>query len=240
MSKIVTLTNPNDIKVVNGWLAETRLRSLRTILFGSAAMVAAAGLGIAGCIWAWGQRGPSPEQLAAALAKMPPLTVKGTVGIDPKAEVALRDGGEVSLKDGAQVALRSGGEVSLAKGGKVAVEGAVGVDPNAKIGVTGALPLPTVNNQPAMTVDGDAIKREVTVFSSVTYLDGQVETGWIYPGGSAKAPKSQYCYYMSPNPDGSSYKVDIAREGQPIAAARPLVNDFDGAVDRCVWWKQGA
>jgi hypothetical protein len=240
MSKIVTLTNPNDIKVVNGWLVETRLRSLRAILFGSAAIVAAAGLGIAGCIWAWAQRGPSPEQLAAALARMPPLTVNGTVGIDPKAEVALRDGGEVSLKNGAQVALQSGGAVTLAKGGKVAVEGTVGVDPNAKIGVTAPLSLPTVDNQPTKTDDGELIRREVTVFSQVDYLDGQVETGWRYPSGSARTPEAQYCYYTRPNPDGSSYRVDIAREGQPIAAARALVSDFDSAVDRCIWWRQGA
>jgi hypothetical protein len=240
MSKIVTLTNPNDIKVVDGWLAETRMRSLRAVLFGSAAIVAAAGLGIAACIWAWGQRGPSPEQLAAALSRMPPLTVKGTVGIDPKSEIALRGGGEVSLKDGGQVVLKSGAEVALAKGSKVAVEGAVGVDPNAKIGVTGALPLPTVNTQPTRTVDGEIITREVTVFSSVKFADGEIVTGWTFPNGSAKVPQHQYCYYLRPNPDGSDYRVHIAVDREPTGTSRALVSDFDAAVGRCDWWKSGA
>jgi hypothetical protein len=34
--------------------------------------------------------------------------------------------------------------------------------------------------------------------------------------------------------------VDIAFNGEPNAAARALVNDFNGAVDRCVWWKPDA
>jgi hypothetical protein len=55
--------------------------------------------------------------------------------------------------------------VTFAKGGKVAVEGTVGVDPNAKIGVTAPLSLPAVDNQPTKTDDGELIKREDSFFA---------------------------------------------------------------------------
>jgi hypothetical protein len=78
------------------------------------------------------------------------------------------------------------------------------------------------------------------VFSTVGYGDGEIDTGWTYADGSAKTPIKQFCYYTRRNPDGSSYKVDIAVNREPNAAARGLVSDFDGAVNRCVWWKPGA
>src|SRR4029434_4235959 len=67
-----------------------RAQTLRNILFVSAAVVGAVGLGIAATVWAYGQ-GPSPEELAAVLAKLPPLKV---------APVQIADGSEVTLKEG--------------------------------------------------------------------------------------------------------------------------------------------
>src|SRR3954462_14936354 len=110
MTKLVNLNHSSELKVVNGWLAETRIRATRNILLGSAAIVAAAGLGIAATVWAWGQHGPSAEERAAdlklALADMPPLKVE----LPP-----------VKLADGAQVALEKGGEVKLAEPAEVTI-----------------------------------------------------------------------------------------------------------------------
>ena len=43
----IQLTDPTELKVVTGWLQESRIRMVRNVLFGSAAIVGAAGLGIA-------------------------------------------------------------------------------------------------------------------------------------------------------------------------------------------------
>jgi hypothetical protein len=57
---------------------------------------------------------------------------------------------------------------------------------------------------------GDVISREVTVFSHVRHGLGTVVTGWNYKDGSGGMPVSQFCYYTSDNPDGSSKRVDLA------------------------------
>ena len=63
---------------------------VRNVLFGSAAIVGAAGLGIAGTVWAAGQHGPTVEEraadLKAALAELPPLK------LDPVANRAWCEG----------------------------------------------------------------------------------------------------------------------------------------------------
>src|SRR5262249_44807792 len=57
------------------------------------------------------------------------------------------------------------------------------------------------------TSTGDIIKHEVTVFWTVKHIEGDVVTGWIYPNGRGGVPTLEYCYYTSPNLDGSSKKV---------------------------------
>ena len=44
------------------------------------------------------------------------------------------------------------------------------------------------------TPEGDVIRREVTVFSTVKHATGHVTTGWSYRDGTGGVPVRQYCY----------------------------------------------
>ena len=80
-------------------------------------------LGAAAMIFAWGQRGPSPEELAKALEQMPTLKVE-PLRLDPNANnVELADGAEVTLKDGGEVTLKEGATVALEEGATVELDG---------------------------------------------------------------------------------------------------------------------
>jgi hypothetical protein len=83
----------------------------------------------------------------------------------------------------------------------------------------------------------DAIKREVTVFSSVRHGLGNVVTGWNYRDGTGGSPVGQYCYYIAANVDHTNTKVDIASNGIPAPnVSEALVPDLKGAMTKCQWW----
>jgi hypothetical protein len=89
----------------------------------------------------------------------------------------------------------------------------------------------------AKTAGGDVISREVTVFSNVNHGPGLVVTGWSYKDGSGREPVRQYCYYLTPKPDGSSTRVDIGSNGASASnIAAGLVPDLEGALTKCQWW----
>jgi hypothetical protein len=90
----------------------------------------------------------------------------------------------------------------------------------------------------AKTAGGDVISREVTVFSNVNHGPGLVVTGWSYKDGSGREPVRQYCYYLTPKPDGSSTRVDIGSNGVRASnIAAGLVPDLEGALAKCQWWQ---
>lgn len=83
---------------------------------------------------------------------------------------------------------------------------------------------------------GDVIRREVTVFFQVKHGSGDVVTGWNYKDGAGGTPVGRYCYYMAPNVDQSSTKVDIASNGLRLPRVNPsLVPDLEGALSKCQW-----
>jgi hypothetical protein len=87
--------------------------------------------------------------------------------------------------------------------------------------------------------EANAIKREVTVFWSVTHGLGEVVTGWKYADGRGGNPVHQYCYYSAPNADHSSRRVDIASNRIPSPNINGgLVPDLEGALAKCQW-RQG-
>ena len=82
----------------------------------------------------------------------------------------------------------------------------------------------------------NAIKREVTVFWSVTHGLGEVVTGWKYADGRGGNLVHQYCYYSAPNADHSSRRVDIASNRIPSSNINGgLVPDLEGALAKCQW-----
>ena len=100
---------------------------------------------------------------------MPPLNV--TVTLDPDSRVVkLAEGGTVRLTDSSTVRLADG-EVRLEQ--------------------PSVMPRAAVNNGS----HDPAIQTSVTVFKTVKYGAGYVETGWKFANGAAKTPDSQYCHY---------------------------------------------
>jgi len=84
--------------------------------------------------------------------------------------------------------------------------------------------------------EANAIKREVTVFWSVTHGLGEVVTGWKYADGRGGNPVHQYCYYSAPDADHSSRRVDIASNRIPSPNINDgLVPDLEGALAKCQW-----
>jgi len=99
-----------------------------------------------------------------------------------------------------------------------------------------AAPLSGSTGSENKTPEGDVIRREVTVFSSVKHTAGHVTTGWNFRDGSGGVPVSQYCYYSAPNFDNSSTKIDIAVNGARVPAAR-VVPQLEEALTKCQWWQ---
>ncbi len=94
------------------------------------------------------------------------------------------------------------------------------------------------NDANTKSTGGDLLRREVTVFWSVTHAQGNVTTGWNYKDGSGGVPMTQYCYYAFLNIDGSTTKVDIASNGSPASQINAsLIPDLQGALKKCQWWR---
>jgi hypothetical protein len=88
------------------------------------------------------------------------------------------------------------------------------------------------------TPEGDLIRREVTVFSTVQHGAGSVTTGWNYRDGSGGVPVRQYCYYSAPNIDYSITRIDIASDGARLLnASLSFVPELEGALAKCQWWQ---
>jgi hypothetical protein len=97
---------------------------------------------------------------------------------------------------------------------------------------------PTNELLPLHSSGGDVIRREVTVFATVSHGPGSVVTGWNYKDGSGGVPVRQFCYYTSPSGDQSSMRVDLAFDGIPkTPIGVDLVPDIDIAISRCQWWR---
>jgi hypothetical protein len=212
MNEITTL-NPDDARLTRQLVFESPAATsahestrIRNICYGSGVVVAAVGISLAALVWAWNQH-TDPEMLKAALADLPPIQVETTV---KSGEVTLKDGGVVAMRDGvvvmkesAAVGIDPAASVALADGSKVLVDGTVSLEPGATVAFSGDVtqpvaPRPDIAAQPTRTEDGEAIKREVTVFSSVPFADGSVHTGWNYANGKAKVPNNQFCYFTHP------------------------------------------
>ena len=214
----------NDLSLARNLAQESAnrasyLRSLttRNVLFGSATVAAGAGLGLAAMIWAWNQ-GVDPDALKQALADLPPIKVETSGQVTMKDGVVAMKDGTVSLEDGAVVGIDPEATVALADGGKVSVDGTVALEPGATVAVSGGIggtsARPDVSSQPAKTEDGKAIMRSVTVFSTIDVGRDQIVTGWRYPNGKASSPSSQYCYYATPNADGTLKQIIVGRRRQ--------------------------
>lgn len=226
--RTVDLSNPNELRVITGWLQETRIRMVRNVLFGSAAVIGALGLGVAASIWALDQHGTSPEERAAdlktALAELAPLKVE-PVKLAADASVRLTQGGIVSLDRNAKVELAQPAEVRLADPARVTLDAS---------GFTLPPAASSASTAPTKTLDGEAIKTSVTMFQSVDFEGGEVATGWVFPSGKATTPTRQYCYLKRPDAGSRGDRESVTYLAYD---RKPTGNGTSEMVSRCVWWK---
>ena len=146
-------------------------------------------------------------------------TINGKVALDPKSELQLAPGQVIKLADGSTVKL----------------------DPNASVRVVGDVTMPrpsTYQLQPDV-MSGDQLPfTSYTIFRSVNFGSGRVETGWNFDLSDTTRPKIQYCSYIQSIAKGAQVKDVIAINGvprRPSGTTRAQFN-FDGAVSNCVWF----
>jgi hypothetical protein len=81
------------------------------------------------------------------------------------------------------------------------------------------------------------IRREVTVFTFVRHATGSVVTGWSYKDGAAGKPIRQFCYFSSPNSDGTKTWVDLAIDRKKLPSINEaVVPNVEDAVSKCQWF----
>lgn len=100
------------------------------------------------------------------------------------------------------------------------------------------LELPALKSPESGTTSRDeVIRQEVIVFSTVSHASGAVVTGWKFPDGSGGVPSGQFCYFIAPNPDRSSTRVDIAVDTKPVPVEIVAkVPEIAKALEKCQWW----
>jgi hypothetical protein len=81
-----------------------------------------------------------------------------------------------------------------------------------------------------------------TIFKSVPFEKGVVQTGWKFLTGAQRSPTTQYCYYQEAgdNPD-VSVRIDIGLD-EKIQQSKSISKSFDiaAAFSKCVWFRKGA
>jgi hypothetical protein len=167
---------------------------------------------------------PASEQIAKALVEAFEraefkTSVSGTMSLSPNSELRLAAGQTVKLAEGTTVKL----------------------DPNSSVRVVGDLKMPQPSSRQLQpnTMSGDQLPfTSYTIFRSVGYGSGGVETGWSYDLSDTTRPRSQYCSYIQSIGKGAQVKDIIAVNGFPRRPS-PLVKasfDFDAAVANCIWF----
>jgi hypothetical protein len=79
-----------------------------------------------------------------------------------------------------------------------------------------------------------------TIFKTVPFDNGTVETGWNFLTSAQRSPTTQYCYYQEKgdNPD-VALRVEVGRDDN-ILQSKGLSKSFDiaAAFEKCVWFKK--
>jgi hypothetical protein len=218
--------------VINGRLA-TEARVAKAIGFGwlcggGAIALVLAGLGVASALYGFSHVisvQESADQVAAALIDALQrseikTTISGTMSLSPDSELRLAAGQSVRLEDGATVKL----------------------DPSSSVRVIGDLKMPQPSRHQlqadAPTADNELPFTSYTVFRTVAFGAGVVETGWFYELGDTTRPRYQHCYYRQAFDEGLAGKIEIAEDGSPQRPS-PLIKlpfKFEEALANCSWF----
>jgi hypothetical protein len=140
---------------------------------------------------------------------------------------------EISLAKGQTVSFDDNSRLLLDPASKILVDGEVKVQtPTVSVPQTASprsrsfTPTPTITN--------------FTVFKSVPFEKGSIQTGWVFLTSAQKFPTSQYCYYTESNETSDiSLRIDVgADEKMETPNKLSSALNIPAAFTRCVWFKK--
>jgi hypothetical protein len=81
-----------------------------------------------------------------------------------------------------------------------------------------------------------AVKTEFTVFKTVPFGAGEVESAWVYQSSAQQTPSEQYCQYLGPANAGAYAVTILGRDGRiDLPATAPAGVDLRAAAALCDW-----
>jgi hypothetical protein len=138
-------------------------------------------------------------------------------------------------------------DISLAKGQTVSFDNnsRILLDPSAKILVDGEVKIqtPTVSIPQTLSPRSKSTTPTIsnfTVFKSVPFDKGSINTGWVFLTSAQRTPTSQYCYYRE-NAENSDVALNInVGFNEQMEPEKNLPTKFDAktAFSKCVWFKK--
>jgi hypothetical protein len=146
----------------------------------------------------------------------------GTIDVQPR---------ELSLAKGQTITFDENSRLQLDPSAKILVEGEVKIQtPTISVPLTASprakSPTPTITN--------------FTVFKSVPFEKGSIQTGWVFLTSAQKSPTSQYCYFTeSAENSDVSLRIEVGTNEQ-MEPPKKLTAAFNqsAAFARCVWFKK--
>src|SRR5262249_40259804 len=134
-------------------------------------------------------------------------TAEGTVHLEPS---------EVALVQGQTISLDSNSRLLLDPSAKVRVEGEIQVP-----AISVPQVVPSRSNSPIPTIVN------FTVFKSVPFGKGVIQTGWIFLTSTQMSPTHQYCYYTeATDTPGRNVMLDIG-VNERLEAPKIMPQNFD-------------
>jgi hypothetical protein len=196
---------------------------------GAAIAFCLSGLGVAVALYGYSQMvsaQPAAEQTANALVAAfnraeINANVTGNMSLSPDSEIKLREGQTVKIEEGATVSL----------------------DPTSSIRVVGDLkidiPRPSQQQLQLETTSksNDVPFTSYTIFKSVSFQTGTVETGWDFELANPTQPRLQFCKFIQPVGKGTSTSFILAVNAAPRrSTSTKFPFNFDQALANCIWF----
>jgi hypothetical protein len=138
-------------------------------------------------------------------------------------------------------------EIALSKGQTIAFDptSRLQLDASAKVVADGdvRIQMPTISvpqNAAPRPKGGAPTITNFTIFKSVPFDKGTVQTGWKFLTSAQRSPTTQYCYYQESgdNPD-VSVRIEVGVD-EKLQPSKSLSKTFDiaAAFNKCVWFKK--
>jgi hypothetical protein len=137
-------------------------------------------------------------------------------------------------------------EITLSKGQTIALDptSRLQLDPSAKVVANGEIKLQIPNisvpqNTPTRAKGIAPTITNFTIFKSVPFEKGVVQTGWKFLTSAQRSPTTQYCYYQEAgdNPD-VAVRIEIGTD-EKLELSKGLKSfDMAAAFNKCVWFKK--